>query len=139
MKLLESLHRGLDIETQEQDRFQAAEFLSAAVYPKYRFSEYGRIYLEDEAFLNYYRQFMDVGNWHSLDRKYVLDQLLKLTRDIAGDAAECGTYKGFSALRICMAFRGSSRLVHLFDSFEGLPTLVRAMEIIGLPARSVRP
>ena len=41
------------------------------------FSEYGPIYLEDEEFLSYYRQFMDVGNWHSLDRKYVLDQLLE--------------------------------------------------------------
>jgi O-methyltransferase len=122
LELLECLRRGLESKTQEQDRFRAAELLSAAVYPKYRFSEYGRIYLEDEEFLSYYRQFMDVGNWHSLDRKYVLDQLLKLTQDIKGDAAECGTYKGFSALRICMAFHGSSRLVHLFDSFEGLPT-----------------
>jgi O-methyltransferase len=121
LKLLECLRRGLDSATSEQDRFQAAESLSTAVYPKYRFSEYGRIYLEDEAFLSYYRQFMDVGNWHSLDRKYVLDQFLKLTQDVAGDAAECGTYKGASALRICMAFRGSDRLVHLFDSFAGLP------------------
>lgn len=119
--LLECLRRGLHNSTTEQDRFQAAEALSTAVYPKYRFSEFGRIYLEDEAFLDYYRRFMDVGNWHSLDRKYVLDQLLKLTQDIEGDAAECGAYKGFSALRMCMAFHGSSRLVHLFDSFEGLP------------------
>ena len=64
---------------------------------------------------------MDAGNWHSLDRKYVLDQFLKLTQGIEGDAAECGTCKGFSALRICMAFQGSDRLVNLFDSFEGLP------------------
>lgn len=120
LKLLECLRRGLDPATLEHDRFQAAELLCSAIYPKYRFSEYGRIYLEDEDFLNYYRRFMDVGNWHSLDRKYVLDQFLKLTQGIEGDAAECGTYKGFSALRICMAFRGSSRLVHLFDSFEGL-------------------
>jgi hypothetical protein len=118
--LLDKLIKGLRNDTLEMDRFNAAEAISAAIYPKYRFSEYGRIFLEDQDFLEYYRRCMDVDNWHSLDRKYTLDQLLKLTQSVEGNAAECGAYKGFSAYLICKAFQDSGRLVHLFDSFQGL-------------------
>jgi len=104
----------------ENLRFQAAEALAAAVYPKYKFSEYGRIFLEDEEFLRYYMRFMDVDNWHSLDRKYTLDQLLKQSLHLNGDIAECGVWKGDSAYLMCQAHRNSGRVVHLFDSFEGL-------------------
>jgi len=102
------------------DRYNAAEALAAAVYPKFKFSEYGRLFLEDEAFLDYYRRFMDPGNWHSLDRKYTLDQLLKVVADLDGDMAECGTYRGASAYRMCLALGKSGKIAHLFDSFEGL-------------------
>ena len=118
--LLESLLLGLEGRSCDMDRFRAAEVLSAAVYPEYRFSEYGRIWLKDQAFNEYYQRFMDVGNWHSMDRKYTLDQLLKLVLHLGGDVAECGTFKGASAWLMCAAFRDSSRMVHLFDSFEGL-------------------
>jgi hypothetical protein len=120
VELLTLVKRGLDTRTEEFDLYVAAEALCAAVYPTYKFSEYGRLFLEDEAFLAYYRSIMDPGNWHSLDRKYTLVQMLKLVGGIDGDIAECGTYKGASALLMCRALAGTTSLVHLFDSFEGL-------------------
>ena len=121
VQLLAALRRGLDPRAEEFERYQAAEALTTAVYPKYKFSEFGRIYLEDDAFLAYYSRFMDAGNWHSLDRKYTASELLKLVVHLEGDVAECGTYKGATSYLLCRAFRNLSLLVHLFDSFEGLP------------------
>jgi hypothetical protein len=123
--LLSQLRAGLQNETSEDGHYRAAEALSTVVYPKYKFSEFARIFLEDEAFIRYYERFMDPGNWHSLDRKYTLNQLLKLTLHLAGDLAECGTYKGASAYLMCEAHRNDGRLIHLFDSFEGLSAPAR--------------
>lgn len=118
--LLAQLCIGLKEDSAEETRYRAAEALIMSVYPTYKFSEFGRLFLDDQAFLNYYRRFMDPNNWHSLDRKYTLDQLLKLVLHLGGDMAECGAYKGASAYRMCLALRGTGKLVHLFDSFEGL-------------------
>lgn len=119
--LLSNLRNGLDDAASENVHYQAAEALAMVVYPKYKFSEYGRIFLEDEKFLTYYMRFMDVGNWHSLDRKYMLDQFLKQSLHLSGDIVECGVWKGASAYLMCQAHRNSERTIHLFDSFEGLP------------------
>ncbi|HVC37699.1 MAG TPA: TylF/MycF/NovP-related O-methyltransferase [Gammaproteobacteria bacterium] len=121
-QLLAQLCKGLHASAGDEVRYRAAEVLATAVYPTYKFSEYGRLFLEDQAFLAYYQRFMDPDNWHSLDRKYTLDQLLRLVAHVDGDLAECGTYKGFSAYRMCHAARNTGRLVHLFDSFDGLST-----------------
>jgi predicted O-methyltransferase YrrM len=47
-----------------------------------------------------------------------------IERDIVGDFVECGVYAGASAAlmaRALMDARDLNRVVHLFDSFEGLP------------------
>jgi hypothetical protein len=119
-RLLEILARGLSDATSENEKYRIAETLAGAVYPKYKFSEFGRLFLEDEGFLSYYRRFMDPDNWHSLDRKYTLEQLLKLTLHIDGDAAECGVYKAASSYLICRAIEQYGKFNHIFDSFEGL-------------------
>jgi O-methyltransferase len=119
-QLLAALKHGLEPQSEEFDRYLAAETLTTAVYPKYKFSEFARIFLEDEDFLAYYMKFMDVGNWHSLDRKYAMKELLNLVIHLDGDVAECGTYKGATAYLMCQAFRKTPLLVHLFDSFQGL-------------------
>ena len=120
IRLLDMLARGVQDTTPEDEKYRIAEALTYAVYPKYKFSEYARLFLEDEAFLTYYQRFMDPGNWHSLDRKYTLNQLLQLTLHINGDAAECGVYKGASSYLICRAIEPYGKRNHLFDSFEGL-------------------
>jgi hypothetical protein len=109
----------------EESRYQLAERLSNAVYPKFLFSEYGRIHLDDASFIDYYCRFMDPGNWHSFDRKFFLNQSLRLLEKVSGDLAECGVYKGFSAYLMCQFAESQSRHVYLFDSCQGLsePTI----------------
>lgn len=119
-EILLTVKKGLDAGASEFERYVFAEQLSSAIYPKYKFSEFGRIFLEDESFIEYYKGIMDVNNWHSLDRKYTLNELLKLTLHIDADVVECGSYKGASAYLMCKAYQNSEVLVHLFDSFEGL-------------------
>lgn len=118
--MLQQLCIGLDVSSSENEKFIAAEALTTYVYPKYKFSEYGRLFLEDDEFIKYYMQFMDVNNWHSMDRKYVLRELIKLTKSLDGDFAECGCYKGASAFLLCQYNVQNERKIHLFDSFEGL-------------------
>jgi hypothetical protein len=104
----------------EKARYILAEKITEFIYPRYRFSEFGRIFLEDADFLAYYERFEGRTNYHSLDRKYTLDQLLKLMAHVPGDTAECGAYKGASSYLICHRNRGDGRQHHVFDSFAGL-------------------
>lgn len=103
-------------------RFLLAERLSMAVYPELKVSEFGRSWLDDKAFFRDYQRFMDSNNWHSADRKYTLWQLARWAGRLPGEFAECGVYKGGSAIYLCQEARRSGKHVHLFDSFEGLPT-----------------
>jgi hypothetical protein len=102
-------------------RYRLAERIAGWIYPSYKFSEYGRTWLDDEEFLEYYRSFHP-DNWHSLDRKYVLAELLKLVENVPGDTVELGVYRGASSWLICAALRGSVKHHHVFDSFQGLST-----------------
>lgn len=101
-------------------RFLLAERVSGLIDPSLKFSEFGRQYLEDADFLAYYCAQVSTTNFHSLDRKYALDQLVKLTTRIPGDSAECGVYEGASSYLICRRLQGSGKKHYLFDSFAGL-------------------
>ncbi len=104
----------------EQQRFLFAELLSNTLYPKYKFAEFGRLYLEDREFLSIYESFEGTRNYHSLDRKYALAQLQLLTRAVPGDTVECGVFQGASSYVICRGSRGTDKHHLIFDSFEGL-------------------
>ena len=104
----------------EYSRFMLAERMSGKIYSKYKFSEFGRLFLEDESFLRYYESFAGTENYHSLDRKYTLDQLMKLVVSVEGDTAECGAYQGASSYLMCRHTAESDKKHHVFDSFEGL-------------------
>lgn len=103
----------------ELARFQLAERASKAIYPKYHFSEFGRLIVEDTDFLAWYRSF-EGGNAHSHDRKYNLRSLLRLVREVPGDTAECGAYQGASSYLICESIAGTEKRHFVFDSFAGL-------------------
>lgn len=120
LPLTQALLRGIGPLQTEEERFRTAEQLSNAVYPEFRFPDFGRYFLRDPEFNSYYRRFMDPRNWHSYDRKFALDQFLKISVAVDGDLAECGTYKGASAWLMCKRAEGTGKIVHLFDSFEGL-------------------
>lgn len=104
----------------ERSMYILAEALSRQIYPKYKFSEFGRLIEYDEGFIRYYEQFCGTDNYHSLDRKYTLDQLMKLVTTVAGDTVECGAYKGAASYLICRRIVGLDKTHHVFDSFEGL-------------------
>jgi hypothetical protein len=109
-----------DLELNEQQRFDLAEALAGMVYPEYRFSEFARIYLKDPEFARFYRDYVSTYNFHSYDRKYLLQEILKLCQRVPGDTAECGVYEGAGSYLIGRHAALRGRLHHVFDSFEGL-------------------
>ena len=55
-------------------------------------------------------------------RCYMLYQFAKQTRELPGDVAEVGVYKGGTAKLLAEVFAcKTDKLVHLFDTFEGMP------------------
>jgi hypothetical protein len=119
-QLLALISARTQAEPDEWRRYVMAEQLAMASYPTFKFSEYGRIFLDDEAFLEYYKKYMDPGNWHSLDRKYAVRELMKTVSATPGDFVECGVYAGATAELMCLQARDEGRKVHLYDSFQGL-------------------
>jgi hypothetical protein len=58
----------------------------------------------------------------SPDRCYMLIELARYARHLAGDFAECGVWNGGTALLLARTLGTSaSKKLYLFDSFEGLP------------------
>jgi O-methyltransferase len=108
------------IRGKEYPRFILAETICRLIYPKYKFSDFGRTFLEDKEFLEWYKHSVSKWNFHTLDRKYTLHEFMKLTRDIEGDTAECGVFQGASSYLICKHIENTEKYHHIFDSFEGL-------------------
>lgn len=104
----------------ERSRYVLAEKACNFLYNKYKFSEFGRIFLDDTRFISEYEKVTPGEGYRSLDRKYTLSQLMSLTLDIDGDTAECGVYKGASSYFICKATASTGKKHHLCDSFSGL-------------------
>jgi len=57
----------------------------------------------------------------SIDRCFMIHQLAKMVKDVPGDMAELGVYKGGTAHIILQATKSSAKKLFLFDTFEGLP------------------
>lgn len=102
-------------------RYYAMERLANMFNPHFHFTEYGQVWRDDKKFEEYYVGF-EGDNYHSLDRKYTVDQFLKLIKNIPGDTVECGSFTGGTSYLICksIACCGQSKQHHIFDSFEGL-------------------
>jgi O-methyltransferase len=61
---------------------------------------------------------------HSLVDKlrcYMLYQLAKQVLRLPGDVAEIGVYKGGTARLLAKSFEAPGKIVHLFDTFSGMP------------------
>ena len=98
-------------------RYRLAERVAGWISPGIRLSEYGRRWVEDVDFLRALEPFEGRGNTRALDRKWMLRELLKLVKDVDGDTAECGVWRGGSSWLIA---KGLGRTHHAFDSFHGL-------------------
>lgn len=58
------------------------------------------------------------------DRAYILYRMSQAVADLEGEYAECGVYRGGTALLTAMALeerKQPGRRMHLFDTFEGMP------------------
>jgi hypothetical protein len=104
----------------EKTQCDLAEKLTRWFYPRYRFNDYGRLFLYDESFLADCARF--AVSPRTMERRYVVWQTMKLVRHVPGDTAECGAYKGATSFLICKGTLGSGKPHHVFDSFEGLST-----------------
>src|SRR5262249_34741813 len=57
----------------------------------------------------------------SPERGYLLASVARYARYLPGDFAECGVYKGGSALLLCRILPEDNTRLYLFDRFQGLP------------------
>jgi hypothetical protein len=98
-------------------RYRLAEVVAGWISRDCTLSEYGRSWPRDRAFIDSLLPFEGRASRRSLDRKWMLKETLKLLRNVPGDTAECGTWRGGSSWLVC---QGLGRTHHAFDSFEGL-------------------
>lgn len=105
----------------KEQRHYAMERLANMFYPHFHFTEAGQVWRDDEIFEKKYAELVGT-DFHSIDRKYTVNQFLNLVKHVPGDMAECGVYKGATAWFICEFIRkyDLKKSLHLFDSFEGL-------------------
>lgn len=104
-----------------EQRHYAMERLANMVNPDFHFTEAGQVWRDDKVFEEKYHDL--VGNdFHSIDRKYTVNQFLQLVKNIPGDMAECGVYKGATAWFMCTFIQQHDlhKTLHVFDSFQGL-------------------
>ncbi|MBI9082633.1 MAG: class I SAM-dependent methyltransferase [Desulfobacterales bacterium] len=125
MKISNAIKFFIDAFFRKGERSEFAKYISIkkiseALYPKYKFSSFGRIFLEDSNFVENYKKNVSTLDYSSLDRRYTLDQFVKQALPVAGDTAECGVFNGASSLLICNRIDGIGKLHHVFDSFEGI-------------------
>jgi len=106
--------------TEDQKMSLLARF-ARIVFPKYRFTHPQIDWWENAAFTKYLSKFGEDKKFNTA-RRWIMGQLMRLTDTVAGDTAECGSFKGCSSWLILKNNDMSShnRMHHIFDSFEGL-------------------
>jgi hypothetical protein len=75
-------------------------------------------WVEDRDFRRRFHE-LSPENRYSETRKWVIREFANAVRDLEGDVAECGSFRGASAWFIADALRDRCE-VHIFDSFSGL-------------------
>lgn len=99
-------------------RFYLLKKIAALLLPEYRFKWPQLAWWQDEDFNAYLKKFNEIDG-NNADRRYMVSQLLRLTRGVSGDTAEVGVFEGAMSWLILEA-NGPHRQHHIFDSFEGL-------------------
>ena len=80
-----------------------------------------RPWSEDPAFMQLYED-IQPRTVVSIQRLYMLYQFAKHALSVEGDVAEVGVYKGGTAKLFASVTEETSKNIHLFDTFEGMPT-----------------
>lgn len=102
-------------------RYELAERVAHRIHPDAVLGEPGKRWMhEDTGFLATYARYYPRGLGHRAERLYALDQLTKQALVAAGDTAECGVWHGAGSHIIMRRTAGSTRVHHMFDSWEGI-------------------
>jgi Macrocin-O-methyltransferase (TylF) len=104
-----------------QERFDVARRAFRRIWGNMQLPDHGRrIDLDDE----FAREFVRLSPESDVtaERKFNLNQLFRLVYSVAGDVAECGTYRGASAFFLARHIQQATlnKKLLLFDSFQGL-------------------
>jgi len=105
------------------ERFALARELFRRVWRQAPLPDHGRSIEHDEDFARDFARLSSESDV-TYERKYNLNQIFQLVRDVDGDVAECGVYRGSSAYFLARQIieQKLSKRLCLFDSFEGLST-----------------
>ncbi len=103
------------------EAYAAAEAMFYTLCPEGFIGEARKACWEDQPFVEDYHRLVP-GNRRSFERKFVVSQYVKSLRGVDGDMAECGVFNGATAYFMAKASADTNmhRVMHLFDSFQGL-------------------
>lgn len=103
-------------------RFEILRRIGKILVPTYRFKWPYMGWWDDTMFNDYLVKFHEINGMNT-DRRWMLYQLMRLVKNIPGDTAECGVYRGAGSYIICkinQENKSFQKKHYLFDSFEGL-------------------
>jgi Macrocin-O-methyltransferase (TylF) len=104
-----------------QERFDVARRAFRRIWGNMPLPDHGRQVEHDDEFAREFARLSPESDV-TAERKFNLNQLFRLVYSVAGDVAECGTYKGASAFFLARHIQHATlnKKLLLFDSFEGL-------------------
>lgn len=103
-------------------RFDFLRAIGRLILPEYRFKWFHMGWWENKQFNDFLRRF-DELKMPNTERRWMLYQLTRLVKNVPGDTAECGAYRGAGSYLICNANAENQlhqRTHYVFDSFEGM-------------------
>ena len=105
----------------EIESFLLLSRVGAYLVPKYRFKRPTLAWWGDDDFTAFLQRFGESDGFKS-ERRWVIQQLVRLVAGVPGNTAECGSYLGAGSYLIARmnATAPVPRTHHVIDSFEGL-------------------
>lgn len=108
----------------DEFRFKLLVKLGSLIFKQYPFKWSQLDWLRNPWFSGYLQKFGEERGLNR-ERRWILQELIRLVETVPGDTAECGAFEGAGSYLICHANAANSnfnRVHHVFDSFEGLST-----------------
>jgi hypothetical protein len=104
-----------------RQRFEARYFLILTAAARWGFRIYNPhlIWHRDAEFIKLWARFPEATPGIT-ERRYILLSAAQSVRNVQGDTAECGVYRGASSFLILASQEGTGKIHHIFDSFSGL-------------------
>lgn len=104
----------------DAQRYELYYLIGRKLQPDFPINDRGRYLLADAEFRQEFEKYLGSGNWKNYERRWNLNQVLRLVASVPGNLAECGVFEGASARQLCRFATRHGRRVDLFDSFQGL-------------------